>query len=44
MEDLKKLNTELKNYLEKISTQLTEDLIHLLKGEKHPLSWQQRKI
>ncbi|WP_419495139.1 hypothetical protein [Chryseobacterium bernardetii] len=33
MEDLKKLNTELKNYLEKISTQLTEDLIHLLKGE-----------
>ncbi len=34
MEDLKKLNVELKKYLEETHTQLTEDLIHLLKGEK----------
>lgn len=33
MEDLRKLNIELKKYLEETSTQLTEDLIHLLKGE-----------
>lgn len=33
MEDLKKLNIELKIYLEETSVQLTEDLIHLLNGE-----------
>lgn len=33
MEDLKKLNIEFKQYLEGISGKLTEDLIHLLKGE-----------
>lgn len=33
MKDLKKLNTELKKHLEEISSQLTQDLIHLLKGE-----------
>ncbi|WP_347217992.1 hypothetical protein [Chryseobacterium sp.] len=33
MEDLKKLNIEFKNYLEAISSQLIEDLIHLLNGD-----------
>jgi len=33
MEDLEKLNIEFKNYLAGISGKLTEDLIHLLKGE-----------
>ena len=33
MEDLKKLNIEFKQYLEGISGQLTDNLIHLLKGE-----------
>lgn len=33
MEDLKKLNIEFKKYLEEISTQLIQDLIHLLNGE-----------
>ncbi|BAP30185.1 uncharacterized protein CHSO_1148 [Chryseobacterium sp. StRB126] len=33
MERLKKLNIELKKYLEETSVQLTEDLIHLLNGE-----------
>lgn len=33
MEDLKKLNIEFKHYLGEISSQLTEDLIQLLKGE-----------
>jgi len=33
MKDLKKLNIELKTYLEEIKGQLTEDLIHLFNGE-----------
>lgn len=33
MEDLKQLNIEFKRYLEEISGNLTEDLIHLLNGE-----------
>ena len=33
MENLQKLNIELKNYLDEMSLQLTEDLVQLMKGE-----------